>query len=166
MKDAARELTVAVLTASDRCSQGAPDLSGPLLARFANDLGFRVVEQAVLPDDKLAIAKKLLHWSDELGVSLIVTTGGTGAAPRDVTPEATRMVLERPFPGISEALRTESLKHTPAGMIGRGEAGSRGSTLIVNFPGQPKAIEQLWPVVSSVVVHACRLLLGEQHPHP
>ena len=166
VKDMSRELTAAVLTASDRCSQGAPDLSGPLLAKYAAELGFRVVEQVVLPDEKLQIVKKLLYWSDELGVSLIVTTGGTGPAPRDVTPEATRMVLERPFPGICEAMRAESLQYTPAGVLSRGEAGSRGHTLIVNFPGQPKAVEQLWPLLGRVVVHACQLLSGDPHPHP
>lgn len=159
------ELSAAVLTASDRCSRGAPDLSGKLLARRVEEVGFHLAEQAVVPDDKLAIVKKLVHWSDELQLNLIVTTGGTGASPRDVTPEATRMALERPFPGLCEAMRAESVKHTPHGMLSRGEAGSRGGTLIVNFPGNPKAIEELWPVLAPVVVHACRLLAGEDDPH-
>lgn len=159
-------LTAAVLTASDRCFRGAPDQSGPLLAKYAAALGFQVVEQSILPDEKLELVKKLLHWTDELGVALILTTGGTGASQRDVTPEATRMVVERPFPGISEALRAEALKHTPAGLLSRGEAGSRGRTLLVNFPGAPRAIDELWPVIAGVVTHACKLLAGEQDPHP
>jgi molybdenum cofactor synthesis domain-containing protein len=159
-------LTSAVLTCSDRCSQGAPDLSGPRLSGHVKALGFTVIEQAILPDDLLSITRKLLHWSDDLGVSLVVTTGGTGASPRDVTPEATRMVLERPFPGIGEALRAESLRHTPTGMLSRGEAGSRGRTLFVNFPGSPEAVDELWPVIAGVVVHACRLLSGEADSHP
>lgn len=158
-------LTACVLTLSDRCAAGAPDLSGPALARHVAETGFTVVEQTILPDDQLLIVKKLLHWSDELHVALIVTTGGTGAAMRDVTPEATRMVIERPMPGVSEALRAESLKYTPFGLLSRGESGSRGRTLIVNFPGNPKAIDQLWPVLSKVVPHACRLLAGDADPH-
>lgn len=159
------ELRAAVLTASDRCSQGAPDLSGALLARHVTELGFRLCDQIVLPDLKLALVKKLVHWSDEMKVNLIVTTGGTGASPRDVTPEATRMVIERPFPGLAEAMRAESARHTPHGMLSRGEAGSRGTTLIVNFPGNPKSIDQLWPVLSPVLTHACRLLAGVDDPH-
>ena len=161
-----RELTAAVLTASDRCAQGAAqDLSGPQLARHAESVGFRVVEQLVVPDDLLGITKQLLHWADDLNVSLILTTGGTGASPRDVTPEATRMVIERPFPGIREAMLAESLMHTPMGMLSRSEAGSRGRTLIINCPGSPKAVDQLWPVISRVVSHACKLLAGEIDPH-
>jgi molybdopterin adenylyltransferase len=159
------DLQAAVLTASDRCSRGATDLSGPLLVRNATELGFHVAEHAVVPDDKLTIVKKLVHWSDELKVNLIVTTGGTGASPRDVTPEATRMAIERPFPGLGEAMRAESAKYTPWGMLSRGEAGSRGCTLILNFPGNPKAIEELWPVIAPVLVHACRLLAGHDDPH-
>ena len=159
------ELRAAVLTASDRCSQGATDLSGPLLAKHVRALGIEVAEVAVVPDDQLAIVKKLVYWSDELKLNLIVTTGGTGVSPRDVTPEATRMVLERPLPGIGESMRAESAKHTPQGMLSRCVAGSRGATLIVNFPGNPRAVEELWPVLAPVVVHACRLLAGKDDPH-
>ena len=159
------DLQAAVLTASDRCSRGAPDLSGALLVRQLSELGFQLAEHAVVPDDKLAIVKKLVHWSDDLNVNLIVTTGGTGASPRDVTPEATRMAIDRPFPGLCEAMRAESTKHTPFGLLSRSEAGSRGRTLILNFPGNPKAIEELWPVVAPVLVHACRLLAGQDDPH-
>lgn len=159
-------LTCGVLTCSDRCAQGAEDLSGPALAVRAAALGFEVSEQAILPDDKLKIVKLLVHWCDERSLSLVLTTGGTGATARDVTPEATRMVIERPFPGLAEAMRAESLRHTPAGLLSRGEAGSRGQTLLLNFPGSPKAVEELWPVVSGALVHACRLLAGEHDPHP
>jgi len=98
-------------------------------------------------------------------VELVLTTGGTGAGPRDVTPEATSMVIERSFPGIAEALRAESARHTPYAILSRGVAGSRGGTLIVNLPGSPRAVSQLWPVLKPVVDHACRLLKGENDSH-
>jgi molybdenum cofactor synthesis domain-containing protein len=159
-------MKVAILTVSDRCHEGTRvDVSGPRLAELVQEDQWTVAEQTIVPDDKLAIVKKLVHWSDELEVNLIVTTGGTGAGPRDVTPEATRMVTLRPFPGIAEAMRAQSQKHTPYAMLSRGEAGSRGHTLIVNFPGNPKSIDQLWPIVQPVVGHACRLLAGVADPH-
>lgn len=159
-------MRVAVLTVSDRCHEGTRvDVSGSRLAELVQKDQWTMVEHAIVPDDKLAIVKKLVHWSDELEVNLIVTTGGTGSGPRDVTPEATRMAIERPFPGISEAMRAESQKHTRYAMLSRGEAGSRGRTLIINFPGNPKSVEELWPIVQPVVGHACRLLAGVVDPH-
>jgi molybdenum cofactor synthesis domain-containing protein len=155
-----------ILTISDRCHEGTrEDESGPCLVAHVQRAGWDVVETAVLPDDQLAIVKKLLALTEESDVNLILTTGGTGAGPRDVTPEATRMVIERPFPGIAEALRSESMKHAKFAMLSRGEAGSRGRALIVNLPGSPKAVDQLWPVLEPVVGHACRLLAGVDDPH-
>ena len=159
-------MKAATLTVSDRCHDGTQeDVSGSRLVDLLLKDQWSVVEQAIVPDDKLAIVKKLVRWSDEFKVNLIVTTGGTGAGPRDVTPEATRMAIERPFPGIAEAMRAESQKHTKYALLSRGEAGSRGHTLIINFPGNPKSILELWPVVQPVVGHACRLLAGVADPH-
>jgi molybdenum cofactor synthesis domain-containing protein len=127
--------------------------------------GWDVDALSVVPDERLEILRKLIELADEAAVHLVLTTGGTGAGPRDVTPEATRMVIERPFPGIAEALRAESARHTRYGLLSRGAAGSRGRTLIVNLPGHPKAVDQLWPVLEPVLEHACRLLAGDDDPH-
>jgi molybdopterin adenylyltransferase len=159
-------MKAAILTVSDRCHEGTQeDLSGGHLVGLVQNAGWTLAEHVVVPDDKLTIAKQLVQWCDELKVNLILTTGGTGAAPRDVTPEATRMVIERPFPGIAEALRNESAKHTPYAALSRGESGSRGACLIVNLPGNPKSTEELWPVLQPVVGHACKLLAEVSDPH-
>lgn len=159
-------MNAAVLTVSDRSYAGErEDLSGTQLVKLLEADGWTIAAHDVVPDEKLAIIKQLLSYADEQSVNLVLTTGGTGAGPRDVTPEATRISIEKPFPGIAEALRTESAKSTPYAMISRGVAGSRGHSLIINFPGSPKAIEQLWPVIAKVVGHACRLLSGEDDPH-
>jgi molybdenum cofactor synthesis domain-containing protein len=159
-------VNAAVVTVSDRSARGErEDLSGPALAQVLQDAGWEVTSQIVVPDDRLAIVEALLSLCDETRVNLLFTTGGTGAGPRDVTPEATQMVLERPFPGVAERLRRESEKHSKYAMLSRGAAGSRGQTLVVNLPGSPKAIAQLWPVLAPVVGHACRLLAGADDPH-
>jgi molybdenum cofactor synthesis domain-containing protein len=156
----------AVVTVSDRSHQGLrDDLAGPRLVELLTRTGFEVESPTVVPDDRLAIVRELLRLADEARVNLVLTTGGTGAAPRDVTPEATRMILERPFPGIAEALRTESAKHTKFAMLSRGTAGTRGATLIINLPGNPGAVDQLWPVLDPIVGHVCRLLTGTDDPH-
>ena len=159
-------MNASVVTVSDRSARGErEDLSGPALAQALTDADWEVVSRVVVPDDKLAIVETLLSLCDESGVNLLLTTGGTGAGPRDVTPEATHMVVERPFPGIAEALRRESEKYSKYAILSRGIAGSRGHTLIVNLPGNPKAIAELWPVLAPVVGHACRLLAGTDDPH-
>ncbi len=153
---------VGILTISDRGAVGAyADESGPLAAQLiAEQTIWRVERQEIVPDDFDAIAEALVAWSDA-GLNLILTTGGTGFAPRDVTPEATRAVIEREAPGIAEALRAESLKVTRHAMLSRAVAGLRGGALIVNLPGNPKAIRENMAVLLPVLPHALDLLTGQ-----
>jgi len=148
----------AILTVSTTLARGeGDDVSGDLLARLATEAGCEVVVRDVVGDDKGRIEPALRGFVRK-GVALVFTTGGTGLTPDDVTPEATRAVIEREAPGIAEALRAESLKHTPMGMLARGVAGTAGRTLIVNLPGNPKAIAQLFPVLAPTLRHAVATL--------
>jgi molybdenum cofactor synthesis domain-containing protein len=150
----------AVLTISTSVSRReTEDESGPLLARLADAAGADVTAMEVVPDDAALIEDRLRHYVDD-DVRLILTTGGTGLTPDDVTPQATQRVIERDTPGIAEALRAASLGHTPMGMLSRGVAGVAGRTLIVNFPGSPRAIEQLFDVLAPVLDHAVATLDG------
>jgi molybdenum cofactor synthesis domain-containing protein len=150
----------AVLTISTSVSRReSDDESGPLLARLADEAGADVIAMEVVPDDLTLIEDRLHHYVDE-DMRLILTTGGTGLTPDDVTPEATSLVVQRPTPGIEEAMRAASLRHTPMGMLSRGVAGVCGRTLIVNFPGSPKAVEQLFGVLAPVLNHAVATLDG------
>jgi molybdenum cofactor synthesis domain-containing protein len=150
----------AVLTVSSTVSRReAEDESGPLLAELAEAAGADVEAMEVVPDDFGLIEDRLHHYVDD-EFALIFTTGGTGLTPDDVTPEATRRVIRRDAPGIAEALRAESARHTPMGMLSRGVAGVAGRTLIVNFPGSPRAIEQLFGVLAPVLDHAVATLDG------
>lgn len=160
---------VGILTISDRGAAGDyEDRSGPLLRELITArTGWQVERQEVIPDDLETIAATLRDWC-AAGLDLILTTGGTGFAPRDVTPEATRTVLEREAPGIAEALRAESLKVTRHAMLSRGVAGIRGRTLIINLPGNPKAIRENMDVLLPVLPHALELLTGSssgEHGH-
>ncbi len=150
---------VGILTVSDRAAAGSyEDQSGPLAAEMiAAQTGWAIVEQAVVPDDATTIAAQLLGWVDA-GLDLILTSGGTGFAPRDVTPEATRQVIQRETPGLVEALRAESLKVTRHAMLSRAVAGIRDQTLIVNLPGNPKAVRENLDVLLPVLPHALDLL--------
>ncbi len=149
-----------LLTLSDRSSRGErADASGPVLRAFAETrLGAEVAAQAILPDDLAAIRALLIHWCDELKLDLILTTGGTGFAQRDVTPEATRAVIEREAPGLAEAMRAESLKATKHAMLSRAVCGMRGRTLIINLPGSPKAARENLETLAPVLPHALELL--------
>ena len=150
-----------VLTVSTSVSRRtSEDESGPLLAQLAEEAGADVEAMEVVPDDFSLIEDRLHHYVDD-GFALIFTTGGTGFTPDDITPEATRAVIERDAPGIAEALRAESAKHTPMGMLSRGVSGIAHRTLIVNFPGSPKAIGQLFPVIAPVLKHAVGTLQRE-----
>lgn len=154
-------MRVAVLTISTSVAhRDAEDVSGPLLAQLADAAGFEVTAMEVVPDDYALIEDRLTHYVEE-GCALILTTGGTGITADDVTPEATRAVIEREIPGIGEALRAESLRHTPHGMLSREVAGSAARTLIVNLPGSPRAVEQLFGVIAPVLAHAIALVRGE-----
>jgi molybdopterin adenylyltransferase len=140
----------------------AEDLSGPALAAAAEAAGCDVVAMEVVPDDFALIEDRLLHFVDD-GCNLIFTTGGTGLTPDDITPEATRAVLDREAPGFAEALRAEAARHTPMGILTRGIAGIAGRALIVNFPGSPKAVRELFPVLAPTLGHVVRTLQGESH---
>jgi molybdenum cofactor synthesis domain-containing protein len=148
-----------ILTLSDRSARGERiDSSGPALADLIRAQNWSVAEQAILPDEESAIRSVLTEWSDSGRFDVILTTGGTGFAPRDVTPEATRAVIERDAPGLAEAMRADSLKKKPHAILSRAVAGIRRKTLIVNLPGSPKgAIENLQTILP-VLPHAVQLL--------
>jgi molybdopterin adenylyltransferase len=157
----------AVLTiSSSRAGDAEPsDESGPLLEAWVDTLGLDLAGTEVVADDADLIASRLRHWADAARCALVVTTGGTGFAPDDVTPEATAEVCDRDAPGIAEAIRAASREHTPHWMLSRGVAGIRGTTLIVNFPGSPKAIAQTAEALADALPHGLRLLTGERDPH-
>ncbi len=148
-----------ILTLSDRSSRGErADASGPALANQIQAEGWSVVKREVLPDELSAIRDLLISWVDSGELDVILTTGGTGFSPRDVTPEATRAVIEREAPGIAEAMRAASLKITPHAMLSRVVAGIRKRTLIINLPGSPKGAVENLQVVMAVLPHAVQLL--------
>jgi len=153
-----------VLTISDRCAAGeAEDVSGQVLEDALREAGYEVVRRAIVPDERALIAGWLRDACDTC--DLILTTGGTGFAPRDVTPEATREVLEREAPGIAELLRLEGLKKTPFAALSRGVAGIRGRTLIINLPGSPRAVREGLEVLLPLLPHAIELILEQPTSH-
>lgn len=153
--------TAAVITISDKGARGERvDTSGPALCAMLKDKGFTVDYTPIIPDEKEEIKSELIKCADELGVHLVLTTGGTGFSPRDMTPEATREVIERPTPGIPEAMRAESLRITPKGCLSRSEAGIRRRTLIINLPGSEKAAKENLSAVLDPVEHGLEMLLG------
>lgn len=155
-------LRIAILTISDRSASGErPDSSGPALEGAVKALDWNVTEQAIIPDDFETIQDVLSRWCDSGDVDVILTTGGTGFGPRDVTPEATQGVLERPAPGIAEAMRLASLGVTPHAMLSRAVSGIRAKTLIINLPGSPKGALENLQVVIPVLPHAVELLRGD-----
>jgi molybdenum cofactor synthesis domain-containing protein len=161
-------LRFGILTASDRSARGErPDLSGPALAERLRAFGAQVTRTEILPDDLAQLADALSAWADAGDLDVILVTGGTGFAPRDVTPEATRQVIEREAPGLAEAMRAASLKVTPYAMLSRAVAGIRARTLIVDLPGSPKAAVENLEVILPVLGHAVELLRedpqAEQH---
>jgi molybdopterin adenylyltransferase len=148
-----------ILTLSDRSSRGErADASGPALAALIEGEGWLVVKHEILPDDEPSIREVLISWADSREMDVLLTTGGTGFSPRDVTPEATRAVIERDAPGLAEAMRAASLKVTPHAMLSRIVTGIRGRTLIINLPGSPKGALENLQVVISVLPHAVQLL--------
>jgi molybdopterin adenylyltransferase len=154
-------ITVAILTLSDKGARGErKDLSGPAIGEMLKAIGAEVRHYVILPDDKDSIKEKLVEYSEM--VDLVLTTGGTGLSPRDVTPEATREVIDREIPGIAEAMRLEGLKKTPRSMLSRAIAGVRGKTLIINLPGSPKAVQENLDVILEVIPHALEKIRGSQ----
>lgn len=160
-------ISIGVLTISDSVSKGQrEDLSGAAIRSLVAQLPNAIVSiEATIADEQDQIAALLRMWSDEQGLNLILTTGGTGLAPRDVTPEATKAVIEREAPGIAEALRAISLRYTPMAMLSRGVAGVRGRTLIINLPGSPKAVKECLEYVLPVLPHAINLLVEGPKEH-
>ena len=155
-----------VLTVSDSSYKGLrDDAGGPLIWDYLEGTGkFRVVAREVCPDEVDHIKRLLISWVDQLELDLIFTTGGTGLSPRDVTPEATLKVIERPVPGISEAIRAFGFKKTSRAMLSRGVSGVRKGCLIINLPGSPKAVQDGLEAVGEVLVHAIRKLQGDTTP--
>ena len=152
-------LRIGILTVSDRAASGErPDSSGPALVQRIQAEGWQVVRTAVLPDEMGLISAALADWADAQDCDVVLTTGGTGFSPRDVTPEATQAVITRLAPGLAEAMRQASLRLTPHAMLSRATAGIRGSTLIVNLPGSPRAAVENLEVVLPVLAHAVQLL--------
>ena len=151
----------AVLTVSDRSFRGErPDAGGPLVAELLKEAGYEVVLTAIVPDERARIEEKLREISDGGTVQLLVTTGGTGFSPRDVTPEATLAVCDRLTPGIPEAMRAASMAVTPRAMLSRAQAGLRGGTLIINLPGSPKAARENLEAVLPALAHGLEMLSG------
>jgi len=160
-------LTVGILTISDGASRGLrEDLSGAVMRQILAGVQDVVISSgAIIPDEEEQIAAVLREWSDEKHLNLILTTGGTGLAPRDVTPEATKAVIDREAPGIAEAMRFHSLHYTPMAMISRGVAGIRGRTLIINMPGSPKAVRECLEYILPVLPHGINLLTEGPKEH-
>jgi len=155
------KLNAAVVTVSDRGFRGErPDEGGPLVAGLLEEAGYEVVKTCIVPDEQARIEAVLRELADAGEIQLVVTTGGTGMSPRDVTPEATLAVCQRMTPGIPEAMRYASMRITPRGMLSRAQAGIRGRTLIVNVPGSPRAAQENLEAVLPTLAHGLEVLSG------
>lgn len=153
---------VGIITASDKGSRGErEDLSGQVIHEMVTKAGYEVVSLKILPDEREALSIEMMRLADVVGVHLILTTGGTGFSKRDITPEATKAVIEREASGIAEAIRYNSLQITPKGMLSRGVAGIRGETLIINLPGSPKAVRESLEYILKPVFHGLQILVGD-----
>ena len=154
-------IKIGIITVSDRSSRGErEDLSGPEIKKWCDKMGYTVSEELIIPDEIEIIRNSLIKLSDK-SYDLILTTGGTGFAPRDVTPEATRAVIEREAPGFAEVMRMRSLQVTPHAMLSRAVSGIRGKTLIINLPGSPKGARENLEFIESAIPHALKLLRNE-----
>ena len=158
------KIKVAVLTISDSCTEGnREDVSGKTIVDMLSEETFEVCEKKIVADDHEKIVNILKSFSDEQGVDVVLTTGGTGPGPRDVTPEATASVCERMTPGFSEILRVEGFRKTPKAILSRGVAGMRKNTLIINLPGSPKAVRECLEIILDVIPHAVKMMRGGGH---
>ncbi len=154
--------TLGILTVSDKGSRGErEDESGKAIKELLAALNTRLVKYDIVPDEREVISERLVEWADKEGIDLIITTGGTGLSPRDVTPEATLAVVDRIAPGFAEAMRAESLKKTPMAMLSRAVCGIRGRSLIINLPGSPRAVRECLEAILPALPHAIEVLRGE-----
>lgn len=159
-------MRIAILTISDAGARGErADGSGDAIAQWAAARGASVVERAIVPDESAAIVPVLLAWCDAQGIDLVLTTGGTGLSPRDITPEATRAVLDREAPGIAERMRVACMQSFPRAALSRGVAGVRGRTLVVNLPGSPGGVRDSLAALDPIVDHACDIVAGRDTEH-
>ena len=160
-------IRLAVLTVSDGCAAGVrDDASGEAIVSWCEQRGHVVVDREVVPDDADAITRTLLEWSDSGRLDVILSTGGTGFTERDVTPEATACVIDKEAPGIAEAMRRKGVEQTPAAILSRGLAGSRGSVFLANLPGSTGGVRDGLDVLDGVLPHIVQLLRGETTEHP
>lgn len=160
----AGEKRVGILVVSDRASRGEyEDVSGPAVTAWALGVGLEVAFASVVPDERERIQEKLKEWADELHLDLILTSGGTGLGPRDVTPEATRAAIDREVPGIPERIRAAAPSQVPLAVLSRAVAGLRGRTLIVNLPGHPKAVQEGLSILEPLLSHAFAMVEGKGH---
>ena len=157
-------IRTAILTISDMCSQGKrTDTSGQTIEEMLPEDTFEVCQKTIIPDDYETITRTLKRFSDEQNIEVVLTTGGTGLGPRDVTPEATTAVCDRMVPGFGEILRSEGYKKTPNAVLSRGVAGMRDNTLIINLPGSPKAVRECLEIILSILPHAVKMMRGGGH---
>jgi molybdopterin adenylyltransferase len=157
-------IKVAILTISDSCSKGQrEDISGQTIKEALPSDKFEISDYKVVADQRKSIADELIRFSDDVKADIVLTTGGTGLGPRDVTPEATADVCQKMVPGLAEAMRSEGLKKTKNAMLSRGAAGIRGNTLIINLPGSPKGVKESLEAVLDVLPHAVKMMSGAGH---
>jgi molybdopterin adenylyltransferase len=160
------EMRLGIITISDKGSRGErEDLSGAVIKELMEGAGAVMGQYNIIPDEVPVIAAKLAEWADSANFDVIVTTGGTGLAARDVTPDATRTILDREIPGFGEMMRQETLKYTPMAILSRATAGTRAKTLIVNLPGSPKAVRECLTAVLPVIPHAVEIITGAVTEH-
>jgi molybdopterin adenylyltransferase len=154
--------TVGILTISDKGSRGErQDKSGEVIREILSSMNVRIANYDIVPDEKELIVEKLIKWADEDNLDVVITTGGTGLTPRDITPEATLAVVDKIVPGFAEAMRADSLKKTPMAMLSRAVAGTRGQCLIINLPGSTKAVRECLEVILPALPHAVETLKGQ-----
>ncbi len=157
-------IKIAILTVSDSCTQGQrEDISGQEIKAMLDKDKFEIFEKKIVADNREAIANELKYFSDKAGIDVVLTTGGTGLGPRDVTPEATASVCERIVPGLSEIIRIRGWKKTKSAVLSRGIAGIRNKTLIINLPGSPKGARESLEIILDVLPHAVQMMLGGGH---
>jgi len=153
---------VGILTISDKGSRGErQDKSGEVIREILSSMNVRIANYDIVPDEKELIVEKLIKWADEDNLDVVITTGGTGLTPRDITPEATLAVVDKIVPGFAEAMRADSLKKTPMAMLSRAVAGTRGQCLIINLPGSTKAVRECLEVILPALPHAVETLKGQ-----